>query len=377
MQPYLSLLYRSTSNGGYEINKLAEAQSAQYSSVLKFEPIPDAISDVLPSMCFPVHPRLECNTLRIYHAQHYCPWHTSSPQPALQGLDFEYYISKLPSWKQQILLHWETVAKDQLLLSLQYAVLEFSLASDGGFSLENGTGTFGAIVADDISTIAPISGSAPGRQYIHCSFRSEQYGLLAVCSLLNKLFSDYDIRGTYTLNGRQSSRRITVWLDIKSVISRVTKHRHYEPQLGDMLDADMDLELQTLLEIKAATIENRGFDVRPLLQYVKAHQDGNKDYCTLSKEAQMNVDADRLATEFATSNYSDQYYCPPSAVKASLYIDVVAITAKYKECIRHAVHQPALKQYMQTKWTWEDTTVEDIWWMAHGSIHIHQRWLGN
>lgn len=360
MQPYLNQLYQAIDEDTYATYQLACEQSSRASSILKFDVIPEEVQTSLPEHCVPVLPTTEYNTQRVQYAQHHCPWPTSGITH--NHTDFEAHISALPRWKQQILMHWESVEKDILLSYLRGEPL-ITMASDGGFNQETGKGSFGAVIADATTNVASIGGTAPGRPDIHCSFRSEHYGLLAACSFLNELLAFYKIRGNYVSDNQHRSRRILVWLDSKSVIARINKHRKYEPQLGEMMDADMDLELQTLHEI--SQLEKKGFTFLPL-QHVKAHQDDIKPYSELAREAQLNIDADRIATVFAHSNYIQQKYYPPSCVSASLYIDSVAITARYKECLRHAMHFPALKKYMTVKWDWTDRTVDQIWWQVHG-----------
>lgn len=44
------------------------------------------------------------------------------------------------------------------------------------------------------------------------------------------------------------------------------------------------------------------------------------------------------------------------------YLESDAITSKYKECLRHVLHLPELRDYyMKKKWEWSDSTVDEIW----------------
>lgn len=113
-------------------------------------------------------------------------------------------------------------------------------------------------------------------------------------------------------------------------------------------------------------LEQKGYKI-PRFQHAKAHQDKHKSCGELSRDAQLNVQADELATSFQHTDFIRQDYQVPSAVKASLYIKKEAITSKLKECLRHKIHLPELQPYMQKKWDWMDSTVEGIWWSAHGS----------
>lgn len=152
------------------------------------------------------------------------------------------------------------------------------------------------------------------------------YGLLAICSLFNELttFDDF--------NGKSRKVRLNIFLDSKSTIDRVQKHWNSPMPLTNMLAADMDIELQILEEIKE--LETKGFLI-PYFMHVKAHQDNSKSISSLSREAQLNVEADRLATTFQKSKYIRQQYVPPLAVKATLFTSSVAVASKYKECLCH------------------------------------------
>lgn len=177
-------------------------------------------------------------------------------------------------------MHWETVPILQLLEFFNTSS-EIWVASDGGFDLENGTGSFGAVVADADTIYATVLGSAPGAADLHCSFRSEMYGLLAACSLLN------EITTFYCLTGTQNSTKINFFLDSQSTIDRVTSHRWQPIPLKSMMSADMDIELQVLTELKE--LEDKGYKIPPF-HHVKAHQDKKKQYSELSREAQLNVE---------------------------------------------------------------------------------------
>lgn len=102
---------------------------------------------------------------------------------------------------------------------------------------------------------------------------------------------------------------------------------------------------------------------------VKAHQDRAPCPYGLSRAAQLNIKADRLASDFPTSGYIKQcYYHPPSAVNATLFINSVPIMSKYKECLRHHIHAKDLQEYVQNKWVWSESVYNNIWWnKAHST----------
>lgn len=157
-------------------------------------------------------------------------------------------------------MHWESVPEAQLLPFFSDNS-EIFVATDGGFDLEKGTGSFGAMIADQTKTIATVLGSAPGDPDLHCSFRSEMYGLLAACSLLNEVVQFHRI------HVEKDQMKIQFFLDSQSTIDRVSNHLHNPIPLKDMTGADMDIELQILQELWDLG-EIKGFAVMPF-QHVK------------------------------------------------------------------------------------------------------------
>lgn len=358
LEPDSLVLYGATARDIYDLHTLSN-HANRPSSVLKFRNQPDEQVPCLPESAVPVHVEAIQNILQVrsgFVKRYHSYPGQSNPDPQVSS-DFDSHINQLPSWKQQLLLHWETVSSESLVkfLTRSECIL---VASDGSHNLEKGTGCFGAVIGDDNGTVARISGSVPGRPDLISSFRAEMYGILAVYSLLNEVTS------FYKLTHQIRSTSVQTFVDSKSAIARITKHRESSVPLGHMMSTDMDIELQILQEIK--DLEMRGYRFRPI-KHVKSHQDDHSPFHQLSREAQLNVLADRLASDFDTSDYIWQTYHPPSAVAASLYISGTIITSKYRECLRHEAHLPALQEYMKGKWEWSQDVVDSIWWQPHGS----------
>lgn len=98
------------------------------------------------------------------------------------------------------------------------------------------------------------------------------------------------------------------------------------------------------------------------LQWVKGHQDSIKSYSALPRVAQMNIDADFLATRYRlrgklqSSENIDHF----PAQKISIAINGRRLTSQYDECIRYHINGYYLKQYMQQKWGWTEATWNDV-----------------
>lgn len=98
----------------------------------------------------------------------------------------------------------------------------------------------------------------------------------------------------------------------------------------------------------------------------KGHQDKKLPYCDLPRPAQLNVDADTLATNFLNNGKSIPYQ-PLPANPVTLYIISKAITRTYKREIRKASGSPNLRVYLIEKFDWTPNTPDLVWWEIHGS----------
>ena len=102
--------------------------------------------------------------------------------------------------------------------------------------------------------------------------------------------------------------------------------------------------------------------------YVKAHQDDQRPVEHLPLMAQLNVEADPLAT-----SYQQQYgtHCPQVLMSPGVGVHLVSasgtITAKqYKAVILERATSSDLRQYVQEKNKWSESTFEMVNWPAHG-----------
>jgi hypothetical protein len=102
------------------------------------------------------------------------------------------------------------------------------------------------------------------------------------------------------------------------------------------------------------------------LQHVKGHQDKKVAYNRLPLIAQMNVDADELASQYQAQFGMSRprvILSPNAAVH--LEINEGTVTAKYDSIIRNAVTVSGLREYIKTKNGWSESIFESINWMAH------------
>jgi hypothetical protein len=107
--------------------------------------------------------------------------------------------------------------------------------------------------------------------------------------------------------------------------------------------------------------------------YVKAHQDDQRPVEQLPLMAQLNVEADALATQYQQQhgNHRPQVFMTPST-GAHLVSASGTITSKYKETVLEKSTAPALRQYIQEKNSWTPSTMDMVNWSAHGKAFRNQ-----
>ena len=99
------------------------------------------------------------------------------------------------------------------------------------------------------------------------------------------------------------------------------------------------------------------------LQYVAGHQDREKSFHELPLDAQLNVEADALAT--AAYNTSA---CPPRhlfpACGAQLILHSNSIQAHYKTEILRAEYLPAILSYYKERRNWSTAIMDLMNWKS-------------
>ena len=108
--------------------------------------------------------------------------------------------------------------------------------------------------------------------------------------------------------------------------------------------------------------------------HVKGHQDSQRAFDQLPLMAQLNVEADALATTLYQTQFGSHrpqvLMCPGSGVH--LATSSGTITARYREAVLEKSTSPALHQYIREKNDWRSATMEMINWSAHGKAFRRQ-----
>ena len=114
-----------------------------------------------------------------------------------------------------------------------------------------------------------------------------------------------------------------------------------------------------------------------MVTHVKGHQDKETAYELLPIEAQLNVDADAVATLYQTDHGATRFIVPMIAGnEAQLLINAKTVTYGYVKTIRNAYAYPLLHSYIGKRNQWSTTTLNTIDWTSLGTPcnrHHHQR----
>ena len=262
---------------------------------------------------------------------------------------FRQYLRSMPRWYRRLLNNYEQMANDvQIWKAFRRRDRFVEIASDGGLS--NAVGTFGwKIVTTSPNkrelTLFQGSGFIDGPIEVGSSTRSELGGFTAPLLLATALARFWGIRH------RCQFRWFT---DSTSAISKVRmfstngKPRHF-PENSDYV-----MVIQALLcELK-----------RPIMPtWVKGHQDDDKPYNKLPREARLNVDVDELATNHTTHHMKAKPmrridHIPCQLI--SLKINGQRFPSNWDANLRWTINGSYMKTYVKEKQGWDEETWNTI-----------------
>ena len=127
--------------------------------------------------------------------------------------------------------------------------------------------------------------SSPGGQI--SSFRAEAYGVLAALRLLYHLSK---------FTGIKLNQRVRHWIDNAGLVKRIRNMLTFSQQFPNAtLAPDWDVMAEIQYSIRSPP------DTQYTAHWIKSHQDNNTSYENLTLAAQMNCDADMLASDFHRS----------------------------------------------------------------------------
>jgi hypothetical protein len=110
-------------------------------------------------------------------------------------------------------------------------------------------------------------------------------------------------------------------------------------------------------------------------EHVYSHQDKTIAIQALPLQVQLNVEADRLASEYLEqeeSIHQGRASLFPSA-KCQLILDGASVTRKLPQAIRFQAGAAPMREYLMKRNHWDRATLDSISWEAHGASHSYHR----
>lgn len=279
---------------------------------------------------------------------------------------FDQYVRSLPPWEEELLLHIDSTLDPY---SISDALTFGICAVSDGSVWDNHQGAYGWIISTDIGErccagMGPVCGAHPD------SFRAEAYGMLTVLCYLGRL--------------AEFTGQTTPWVGVlatdsqsllDSISTRVQQNSEFpvlacneralkQPHHLDVQGPEWDV-ISSILE---KLHKNPGLH----LQYVRGHQDNQVPYEQLPILAQLNVDADAMASRYQKQHSPTPIAFLTDTAGVHLVTPHGTVTSHFATTIRHqATHTPLL-QHLQNKYGWTPAVSALINWKAHGSS-LHSR----
>jgi hypothetical protein len=237
---------------------------------------------------------------------------------------------------------------------------KFRAVSDGSV-LSTGEASYGWILSTHRGERV-AEGMGPARGRIVHSYRAEACGILLFLRFLIRISNFTQMHDQW--QGVLATDSQSVLDTLFGRNSEQTNNKTSAQLERDQVELDpLCPEWDVLIEIQAALRELP----RVQLQYVAGHQDKKEAYNTLSLLEHLNVDADRIAVEYHELHHPHMPYVLLSPnTRAYLLFQDGTVTSKYDDSISLQATTPPLKSYLARKYTWNESAVDRINWIAHG-----------
>lgn len=312
----------------------------------------------LPSTARPVD--VDLNDLDKWQIQpHSSPVNRSIGEISDGINSFLTFVTTLKPWERQYLQHvCLTVEPDRLCTE---GLLTLRAVSDGSV-LPTGESSFGWVVStvhgERMATgMGPVSGSQPN------SYRAEACGMLSLLLFLSRIAEFTSTTGQW---------EGVIATDSESLLNTLSGTKRM--RIGDVEDPSehngtdviidpMAPQWDVLIEIQAARKKYPGI----ILEYVKGHQDRTKPVATLPLLAQLNIQADHMASKYHELHLPRvQHALMSPRARVHLVGTEGTITSRQEEVIRLAWGKPPLLKWMRERHNWSEQITEQINWGAHG-----------
>ncbi len=274
------------------------------------------------------------------------------PSPPEETITFDQswdeYVNALPAWASMLLrrAHFRGYSP----IALHHAISRadtVTMVSDG--AADHLQGAAGWVIA--VSEVRVATGTCPVPGYDPRSYRAEGYGMIAGLLFIRHLC-------LYCQHLNQLPL-LNMFCDNKGLVKKINK-------LCSFRLAPSTASLHSEYDVIAMIHDLiKDMPISPIISHVKRHQDDHSDYYNLPRPAQLNCDADVLATR-ELKEYPTTCNLVPllPAAKVQLSLCGRTVTRNLPATIRRQHGLRLLKTYLHERFRWRNNTIESIHWEA-------------
>lgn len=247
---------------------------------------------------------------------------------------FDQYVQSLDAWEIDLLFHTKmSMDPYSVCDTLAHGI---GAVSDGSVRY-NTQGSFGWVLsAQDGERVA--TGKGPARGPRPTPFRAEGYALLSVLLFLNRVKAFTSMHDSWIE---------VIATDSKSLLQTLrgnkktpNPHRPGEPIQTDCATVTFDVlrpDWDVLIEIQYAMSQLP----EVTLQFIRGHQDKNRAFASLPLLAQLNVEADDMASSYQNTHGGERPFILMSPrTRAHLVTKQGTVTAQYSSMLHMAYTGP-------------------------------------
>lgn len=294
-----------------------------------FNPTNFETIETIPSNYFPVDVSHTSSNITVHHNKQKMLLPRSSSTVTVNDIDAA--IRSATDWQRHLIQHYRIhdiqLFTDTILSSNKHTPM--IIVSDGG--LKDNIGSFGVAMGTTTQEICSIEGPVSGNNEAFTSFRSEAYGMLAGMTFLHLFLQSHQVAVPALCTIYAYCDNLALVKVIQQIIDGVHFPRMYLKPESDII-----------LQIRSEIIALRSLNISISLDHVKGHQDDCTSYYSLPRPAQLNIDADKYATNYMTHQGPQYIYSHLPANNVVIYVNDVVITRDLKHPIRQASRSPFL-----------------------------------
>jgi hypothetical protein len=285
----------------------------------------------------------------IYTGNLYIP---NYPSPSTFGM----FLQTLPPWKSELLYSMEI---DCDAFTISKALSHGLRAVSDGSVWDDHQGAFGWAISTDIGDRV-AKGMGPARGATPDSFRAEAYGMLAVLSFLQRLAEFTGQHEPWVGVLATDSQRL-----LDTILAKTCASGDNHPNVKTLQEVSVESPEWDLV---SSVIVHLHSQPGLTLQYVRGHQDRTVAYDNLSLLAQLNVDADEMATKYQITQGGQR---PIAFLTDTASVNLVtpngSVTSKFGVALRFQATYGPLLQYIEDRQGWTPQVTQTINWKAHST----------